>query len=138
MTRTIKLSDEGGVSFDSNGMLEMVGRENEISLDEVKQRMSIRFYTQKRFNVLYPAEGFDMIMLSELKKSAGSYAISPAAYIEQELRAVLMQDRDIQHENAEIEVSGPDSDRRYTAKVIYMLRGTFKDRIEFMGTMGSF
>lgn len=137
MTWTIKLSEDGGISFDSDGMLEMIGEPNQISLDEVRQRTEIRFQTQSRSNLLHPMDGFDYQLLTQIQRNTASYTISPDVLLEQELRATLMQDKDIQQEDAEISIS-VEAGRRYAARVIYQLRGTFKDRIELTGSLGAF
>lgn len=138
MVKTIYLNDNGGIEFDSSGMLKMVGSENEISLEEIKQRTSIRFQTQTRLNALHPNEGFDFWVLTTINRSIiEGYEVLPETLIEQEIKTTLSQDPDIQSENHEINVTR-SGDRSYVSKVRYSIKGEFNRISEFIGTLEAF
>jgi len=135
MTYTIKLSDQGGITF-TNGMLDMIGEKNITSLAEVKQRTAIRFQTQRGTNFIHPHEGFDMYAIrkgsSDLKNS--NLQSSPEILIEQEVKATLSQDQYLDWSNHEIIISRLEN-RKYRAMVKYGIRGSFNSMLEYNGDL---
>ena len=135
MTRTIYLNPEtGAIEFDTNGMLKMIGTPNQIDQKEVKQRVSIRFLTQTRSNILHPSEGFDFLLLQSMDRGR----TPPQELIEQEIDATLDQDRDVSRENREITVEGPNVDREFDLHLKYSIKGSYNEQIEFSSSLGAF
>lgn len=140
MTYTIKLTEDGGVSF-KDGKLEMIGEPNKISPEEVKQRTEIRFLTQKGFNILHPTQGFDFLMLQGIQKVYGGIRLEPVVLIKQEIKDTLYQDSDIKQEKARIDVSrlsGSDRSRAYEAIVKYNIKGREEEDIILESSVGAF
>lgn len=136
MTRTFKLTN-GGISFDDDGNIEMIGDVNVISVEEVRQRMAIRFGTQTRSNLVHPTEGFDFYLLMITNISNEDYNISKEALIEQEVRVTLSQDPAVSPVDSGVEVSY-EGDRGYRVDVNYRLKGGFKEDLKFNGMVGVF
>jgi hypothetical protein len=136
MTRTIKLSDNGGITFDTSGKLEMIGEANKISLPEVKQRTRIRFETQRILNVLHPYDGFDLYSIRKGSSDAKSMSlpISPETLINQEIRATLAQDPSIDWQNVEIIITN-DGNRVYSARTRYGVKGSASKTMEYSGDL---
>jgi hypothetical protein len=138
MTYTIKLSDQGGITF-TNGMLDMIGEKNQANLAEVKQRVGIRFQTQRGSNMIHPYEGFDIYAIrkgsSDLKSN--NVQLSPEAIIEQEVFATLIQDPYVDHSNNEVVITRLEN-RKYRAVVRYGIRGSFESMLEYKGDMQVF
>jgi predicted DNA-binding protein (UPF0278 family) len=135
MTYTIKLSEVGGITF-TNGMLDMIGEKNQANLSEIKQRVGIRFQTQRGANMIHPYEGFDMFAVrkgsSELKNS--NMNISPESLIEQEITATLIQDPHVDRSNNEVIINRLEN-RKYRASVRYGIRGSFNSMLEYNGDL---
>lgn len=136
MTYTIKLSVDGGITFDANGNLEMIGEKNRVSLEEVKQRVGIRFQTQRGSNALHPYDGFDVFTIrktsTEMKNAA--VQMGPETILEQEIKATLNQDPYIDQSNHEIIIKRLEN-RKYRANVRYGIRGSFNSMLEYNGDL---
>jgi hypothetical protein len=136
MTWTIKLSDTGGISFDANNRLVMIGEKNKESLDEVKQRTRIRFSTQRMSNRLHPYDGFDMFSLrkaSQSVKNSGA-PVSPEQLLEYEVMSTLSQDPYIDAQNSTLYVKNKGN-REYEIHVSYGLKGSTNTATEFKGDL---
>jgi hypothetical protein len=137
MTLTIYLNKEGGIEFDSNGRLKMIGVPNQIDQKEVKQRVAIRFLTQTRSNILHPTEGFDFLLLQNIDRGAEGYKATNEELIEQEAVVTLGQDGDVLVENREIIIS-PPVDRKYDIRVRYTIRGNYNEILEYQSSLPTF
>lgn len=135
MTWTIKLSENGGISF-KDGRLEMIGLKNQISRNEVVQRTGIRFLTQLGSNLLHPFDGFDLRYTFELKKLMGDgVTSSPEELIRNALRSTLSQDLQINWQTAVIELG--KNDGVWTARIKFNINSKDFEMIEFVGVLGS-
>lgn len=136
MTRTIKLVD-GGIDFDEDNRLMMVGIKNALSTEEIAQRMYIRFTTQKRTNQLHPYDGFDFLAISQISGDgkAKGVRVAPEILIEQEVNATLRQDPEIDYLNSEIIIQR-EPNRLFKTIVRYSTVGRKEEVLEFAGQLG--
>lgn len=128
---------DGGITFDSDGNLEMIGEENAISVDEVRQRMAIRFGTQIRANAVHPTEGFDFQRCTLTTITNENYNLSREALVEQEVRLTLGQDPDVSAVDSGVAVT-QESSRGYRVDVNYRISGGFQESFKYNGMVGIF
>jgi len=136
MTRTFKLTN-GGITFDDDGNIEMIGEINSISVDEIAQRMSIRFGTQTRANLVHPTEGFDFYRLMLTNISNEKYNLSREALIEQEIMVTLAQDPDISAVDSGVAVAY-EGNRGYRVDINYRINGGYQAELKYNGMVGIF
>jgi len=93
MVLTFKLTD-GALTF-TDGSIDMIGKANAFDLDELLQRLTIRFQTMILSDVWRPFEGFDYPGIANNKNKYEQSGVSLDELLRQNATSTMFQDPDV-------------------------------------------